>query len=150
MAELVSFSHWGLIGVPDAFEKDMAARKQRYDGGDRGAVLEALYFCLSCREQVPDWVTHAFCRAYAEVIGARAGSWDSVFGKPWKKGTHLKKARERKDLEFKVWISVCALHRVGMPIDELIFQTVGEDLECGARQVKEMYYEIERAFQPEP
>src|SRR6266436_5886334 len=110
MAEPVSLSHWGMhqIDLPDAvFERDMAARKRRHDDGDRGAALEALYFCLSLRKPVPDWVSRPFCHAYGQVIGARAASWDSVFGKP--RG-HIKRRRRLMDLEFDAWILVHQLH----------------------------------------
>jgi hypothetical protein len=146
VVELVSLSHWGLIEVTDAFERDMAARCQRCDDGDRGAILEALYFCLSSRKPVPDWASRAFCRAYADVIGARAESWNDVFGEPWK-GKHLKKARDRKDLEFKVWFHGVGL-REKLDVDEHFFEKLGSDCGIGARQAKEMYYEIENAFPP--
>jgi hypothetical protein len=133
------------VDVP-AFERDMAARQRRHADGDRGAVLEALYFCFSFDQPVPDWASRAFCQAYGDVAGARVKSLHDVFGKP--RG-HIKRRRRLKDLEFFAWHRVCKLHRGGHPIDNEIFAMVAKELAMGARQVREAYYEIERAVQPE-
>ena len=134
----------------------LAELKQRHGKGDRGAVLDALDHCFSCRpiKEVPEWAREAFCKGYAEIFNAHAGSWDDVFGKP--KG-HLKQRRRRKEIEFRVWM-VRALNAGRNPIDDKraiavdkkpidgeMFATVGKRLGVGPRQAKSMYYAIERS-----
>lgn len=123
----------------------LAELKQRHDNDDQRAVLDALDHCFSCRpiKEVPEWVREAFCKAYADIFNARAGSWDDVFGKP--KG-HLKQRRRRKELEYSVWRWIRNLHDSGKAIDGEMFATVAKKAGIGARQAKELFYGFENAF----
>jgi hypothetical protein len=122
----------------------LAELEQRHDKGERGAVLDALDHCFSCRpiKEVPEWAREAFCKGYAEIFNARAKSWDVPFGKP--KG-HLKQRRRRQELQFLIWKYVRELRATGMGLDDGMFAMVGKKVGVGTRQAKRMYYAIERS-----
>ena len=125
----------------------LAELEQRHDKGERGAVLDALDHCFSCRpiKEVPKWARAAFCEAYDEIFAARARSWDDVFGKPYPKGTNLSAVRRRKALEYKTWYCVRTLHAAGKPLDDVMWSAVAKKLGIGRRRVKKYYYLLEKA-----
>jgi hypothetical protein len=120
--------------------------RQRYLNGDKSALLEALYLCV-CIEvlEPPWWLKAEFYEAYNTVHGAKARSWDDVFGKPWSKGARLPDMRRRGELAPHVFMTAMRLHTDhGLPIDDGLFERTGELVGCGARQAKELYYKIDK------
>src|SRR5688572_20847980 len=102
--------------------EDMEELRRRYGAGQKRAVMDALFICLSSRKSVPRWVGDAFEKAFWTVTSAGARSWDDVFGKPWPKGARLKDARTRIEYRYQIWHYCRSLHANGMPIGAELFE----------------------------
>lgn len=119
--------------------------EHQYAHGERGAILTAIMHCARTRILLPDWVAEGFIASYEEVAGARLGSWDEAFGRPYPKGTHLEAARRRQTDLNKLLSELMELMRTDpeRPIDGLLFEDLGAKLGCGQTRASELYYQLE-------
>ena len=131
-------------------DKLLPELERRFAAGDKHALLRAVFHCMVFRGRIaPMWVRLAFANAYTDVsYYAKLGSWDDVFGKPWK--GHLKQAQQRAEIRLYVWRRVRQLHdEKHRGLGDDLFAEVGEEFGIGARQVKAMYYRVEKALPPQ-
>ena len=119
----------------------------RYEAGEKKMLLLAILYATMSRSPLPDWAADAFKNAFELVERGGAGSWDDVFGRPHPAGEHLKSIR-RAYLRFEVWGLVRYFHeREGRPIDDGLFEHVGEMTGLGkTTTIKKLYYEAEHAM----
>jgi len=90
---------------------------------------------------MPEWVSKAFIRGYDQVLTCSSGSWDDVFGRPYKKGAHLSRMRQARAKRLAVWSRVnAAVHR-NEPINRELFESIGRDLGIGKTRAEELYAE---------
>ncbi|MBU1568803.1 MAG: hypothetical protein KJ630_24655 [Proteobacteria bacterium] len=110
--------------------------------GDKARILEALFICNMNQMSVPRWCCFAFIDAYREVWFKAKTSWDDVFGKPHKKGTHSNDIRKTRNDALKVYYRIQELNKnVGLPVDENMFDRVGRELGVGAKtKTATLYY----------
>lgn len=95
------------------------------------AVLEAVAACARRELVMPEWLSKEFRRRFNAVCFHRTASWDDeqAFGRPYPKGTHLRRLRN-EDL----WPELCTIVRrlleedPSRPIDELLFDDASERL----------------------
>jgi hypothetical protein len=126
-------------------DEQLAESEQRLRDGDKGALLDVLYYYIFRGLRIPIWVTVKFHEAYAEVHDGRASSWDDVFGKPWP-GKHLDDLRRRKELAMPIWKRVEEL-RDKQSVDDGLFEKVAAEFDgMGKRQVKELYYAVKKGI----
>lgn len=116
----------------DTYEKE-------YFAGDTKALMKCIDFCCTDMLVIPDWAAKAFHQGYTKVRNYEAGSWDTVFGKPHKKGTHLKEKRCDEDKQL-IHKCVRELLNQGHPIDEGLFETVGKRFGSKGREIRDIYY----------
>ncbi len=115
--------------------------RKQFEEGNQAALLAAIYYCASCNLPLNDWIAYAFIKRYADVlIFAKYKTWDKVFGLPYPKGTHLKALRSENRLKFKVWQYVEEEIKKGLPIDDGLFEVVGEHFKLGKTTVSKYYY----------
>jgi hypothetical protein len=107
--------------------------------GYLGAILDAISECAINGWVMPDWLADAFEHAHGAVRGGEKRSWDDVFGKPHKKGAHLKSPQDWA-LSFRVCRAVMIQGRE-QPIDDELFSAVGKQFGMGATKVKKYYAE---------
>lgn len=122
--------------------------KERYEGGEKGALMYALYNCLSNGWEPPEWVRWGFIGAFDDVVMARVGSWDDVFGSPHRKGEHFELKRIRRQLAPKVYIRALELQiEEGHTVDEGLFERVAAELNTSAATARRLYYNTQKAMQ---
>lgn len=126
-------------------ELDIEQDRQKFEAGDKWALLAAVRECARCSIPMPDWLATAFILAYDGVLNCRIGSWDEAFGRPFPKGTHLAAKRKRRTKAPAVWLAVRKATDAGEPLDEGLFERVGKKLGLGKTQTAEFYYS-QKAF----
>lgn len=126
-------------------ELALESEYQRFEKGDKGALLAAVRICANHDLPLPPWASKAYIAAYDKVLNYRVGSWDDAFGRPFEKGKHLASLRKRRSNRSKVWLAVRhAVEHEGRAIDESLFEDVGKALGFGKTLVSELYYKAER------
>src|SRR5262249_61359443 len=53
---------------------------ERFDNGDKSALLYAIYHCLLMKRSLPEWLRLAFLHTYEAHARFEIRSWDEVFG----------------------------------------------------------------------
>jgi len=118
----------------------------RHGKGDRMALMIAIRICANHDLVLPQWAALAYIRAFDAVYNYRTASWDEVLGRQLAKGGKLKAQRQRLELRFHVHSEVCAAHRLGQPIDEGLFDTVGRKFEINGSTARDYFYDVNRKF----
>lgn len=116
--------------------------EREYIAGDSLALLRCIDFCCTKKIVIPNWAAEAFHLGYTKIRNYEAKSWDTVFGKPHKKGTHLKEQRCEED---KISIHKYVKERIdqGHPIDQELFDLAAQRFGSNAKEIKDIYYDLE-------
>jgi hypothetical protein len=114
--------------------------EERFNAGDKSALLYAIYHCLLLKRQLPEWLRLAFLHAYEAHARFEIRSWDQVFGQPVPKSTHLDKEKRNAELRPLIIERVEAL-RAERPIDKGLFEKIGRDLGLKGTTVSDIYYD---------
>jgi hypothetical protein len=122
----------------------LATLKQKYDEGNKAAVLVAVYQCALMRKPLPDWLREAFIKAYELAAAFEIRSWDAAFGRPQVqgaelKGAHLGARKEYADLRYPVALRV-ALRASEEIIEPDLFDKIGSELGVGKTKAADVYY----------
>lgn len=134
---------------PEAAAEFQAYVKDLYESGDQSALLEMIYWCAQMRWPLPEWAAKGFVLGYGKVKRAEVGSLDEAFGRPHPKGAHISKALEANMSRRKVFVRVRELHEQhGVPIDDGMFERVGEEFGYGKTWCSDRYYEFDRFDKP--
>jgi hypothetical protein len=130
--------------------KLFAYLRARYEGGDKSALLQAIFFAGMYRCPLPDWLADAFKAAYEHVKRGGARSWDDAFGNPHPVGKHLESIKHEA-WRYQIWGTVRDLHECEkLAIDTELFERVGELIGLSAAVVKSQYYEAKHALERVP
>jgi len=118
--------------------------KRLFEEGGQYSLMTAIRICANHDLLLPDWVSKAYIKAYDTVTNAKAKSWNTVFGMPYPKGTHLSAVRKKRMLKFKVWNDIKLIIKMNpeTAIDESLFERVGKDNALGKTLAGEYYYEV--------
>lgn len=119
-----------------------------FEGGDKGALLEAVDLCGAWRMVMPLWLATGFSKAYRQRWNSPPvmKSWNEVFGRPWPAGT---KPGKLDGIKNSLWAYVrvreireaeLASGRTPSPIDEALFERLGEEARVSAAVVKRWFY----------
>ena len=114
--------------------------KERFEGGDKSALLYAIYHCLLLKRPIPEWLRLEFLHAYEAHARFEIRLWDEVFGPPVPKGTHLKTEKRNAELRPLIIERVRALSSK-QPIDKALFDLIGEEIGISGTTVSEIYYD---------
>ena len=122
--------------------------RHRYEQkGDKRALLQAILYASMFGRRLPKWAADAFKAAYERVERGDAESWDDAFGRPHPAGKHLKSVR-LDFLQYELWGMVNYLHEhEGRPIDEELFEAIGQKFGLGKTTVNKRYYAAKRALE---
>lgn len=112
-------------------------------------LMTAIRTCANHDLPLPAWVSKAYIQAYDAVNNASEKSWDKVFGRPYKKGLHLKSIRQKRLLKFAVLNEVTATlaMKPSTPIDECLFETIGEKFNIKKTLASEYYYDAKKTIE---
>jgi hypothetical protein len=114
--------------------------KERFEGGEKSALLYAIYHCLLMKRPLPEWLRLAFLHTYEAHGRFEIRSWDDVFDRPLPKGTHLKTEKRNAELRPLIIERVQAL-KDEESIDKGLFETIGKELGISGTTVSEIYYD---------
>lgn len=116
--------------------------EREYLAGDSRALTRCIDYCCTKKIVIPNWAAEAFHLGYTKIRNYEARSWDTVFGKPHKKGTHLKEQRCEED---KISIHKYVKERIdqGHPIDQELFDLAAQRFGSYAKEIKDIYYDLE-------
>jgi hypothetical protein len=114
--------------------------KERFEGGDKSALLYAIYHCLLMKRPLPEWLRLKFLHAYEAHARFEIRSWNEVFGQPVPKSTHLETEKRNAELRFHIIDRVQAL-KAEKPIDKDLFEQIGEELGISGTTVSDIYYD---------
>ena len=137
----------------DEFFKWMAAQDlksccERYKNGDKAAIIEGLYLCTQHGLTTPRWLATAFFRAYHEVKGFKAKSWDDVFGKPHARGMHLTSKADMEGKLIPIFMRIRDIKKKNpeKPIDEGFFEEIGKEFQISGSLANKIYYEGKKRY----
>jgi hypothetical protein len=122
------------------------ALQRQFSEGDKFALMQAIGVCANHGLVMPKWVARGYIKGYYAVLNCNTDSWDGAFGRPYRKGFHLGKARLRRELRFAVRnrISEIRIAEPKTPIDDGLFERVGKEFGIGKTLCNRLYYEAER------
>jgi len=123
-----------------AAELDLQTEHERFERGDKVALLGAIRICANHDLPLPDWASRAFIRAYDRVLRLDTGSWDDAFGRPYPKGKHLSAMRKKRMYRYPVRVAVAREHKAGRAIDASLFEKIGDEFGLGKTLTAELYY----------
>jgi hypothetical protein len=110
--------------------------KQKFEGGDKSALLYAVHHCLLLKRPLPEWLRLAFLDAYEAHARFEIRSWDEVFGPPVPKSTQLEKEKLRRLI-----INRVSELKAERPIDRGLFEQIGEELSMPGSTIDSIYYD---------
>jgi hypothetical protein len=126
--------------------RQLNALEQQYAKGDGFSLLLAIRICANHDLVIPRWAAMAFIKGVNAVLNCRTDSWDGAFGRPYPTGMHLAKARRRRELRFAIAARISELVAANpkRPIDEGLFETVGDEFDIGKTLCGKLYYQALR------
>jgi hypothetical protein len=114
--------------------------RQQFEGGDRSALLKAIYHCCLMKRSLPDWLRLAFLDVYESATGRyEIKSWDHAFDQPHPKGAHLDKEKLRRRIIERVW--ALKAEDPEKPIDRGLFEQIGKELDISGSTIDGLYYD---------
>jgi hypothetical protein len=128
------------------------ALEQQFGKGDDFALLHAIRVCANHDLVIPKWAALAYIKRFDAVLTCKTGSWDGAFGRPYRNGFHLVKARQRRQLRFAVYVRVREILEAepGTAVDESLFERVGDEFDIGKTLCNRLYYEVKRIVELTP
>jgi hypothetical protein len=118
--------------------------QRRFESGKRYALALALHVCAAFEVKIPRWAADAYLEGIEKITHFRADSWDVIFGPAIPKGRHLASLRKRLEKASKVRMEVWLRHRNGEPIDDQLFEAVGQKFGIGTTLAKQYYTSKQR------
>lgn len=110
--------------------------RAEYEAGDKLALARLLAMCAMSDWQIPNWAGEILIGAeYAASFG-ELKSWDTIFGK--RQPNERKKVRA-SSVQWDIYCKVLHCHGLGEPIDDLLFEKVGNLYGIGKTKTKEIY-----------
>ncbi len=118
--------------------------REKFERGDKAALLRAIYKCAWQRLPLPEWVCVAFVKALEETKTRPPlhGSWDDVFGRPHKKGKKLTALRQAIRLRNKVYAAVIDMRAKQPHTDH--FLTVAKRFGIGRQVCRKYFSHVDR------
>jgi hypothetical protein len=119
--------------------------RKRYEDGEVGALLRAIYWCAVFGIPIDKWAADAFQKRYqAAAWEFKYRSWDEVFGKP-NPGQNFHARKEAKRLSRKVYMRVRQL-RAKRPKPHRIFKTVGDEFRISSRTARRYFEDFQKFY----
>jgi hypothetical protein len=125
---------------PEAFSEHV---RSLHLSGQPQALTDMIYWCATFGWKLPQWAADAFISAADKVRSAQLGSWDEAFGKPYPGKKHVGKVR-RSLKSMAIYLRVTELHGPDSPIDNGMFERVGEEFSLAKTQCAELYYAFKK------
>jgi hypothetical protein len=125
----------------------LAILKEKCEGGNKAAILKALYQCFLMGAPVPRWLSRAFVQVCEDVAGYKFKSWDQAFGRPHAKRTRPNTRKQYRDLRYPIAICVHQCKAAGESVGKSMFEKIAGKLvkpreapQISGTTVSEIYY----------
>ncbi len=120
--------------------------RESFHCGDKYELMHAIRICANHDLPLPEWAAMAYIKAFDTVLNARAKSWDEVFGAPYPKHSHMNAIKKRRELKFGVLnrVNEIRAREPKTPIDEALFELVGQEFNIGKTLAAEYYYSAKK------
>jgi hypothetical protein len=123
-----------------AADQQLVECRQRYNAGDKYAILDALY--IRVHDFPEQWLRDAVMNALDAHYQYAAETLDQAFGIKRPKGKGFAAARRDALLREPILFRVYELHRQGMPLDGRLFAEVGSELGISGIKVRRIFSEL--------
>ena len=118
--------------------------RKRFEAGDPKSLIEAIDFCARSGSAMPMWLGEAVCARFDRWFRYEAKSLDQAFGVE-RKRARISNRKLRLSLQPRVAWEVIRLHREKkLPIDEALFELVGEKFNISMGTARAIYYDNNR------
>ena len=132
-------------------EQFFEACGEDYKQGNKWALMQVIWVCAQKKIPLPEWATKEYILAYETAQSGKARSWDDLFDRPYPKGTHLNAVyKKHKTLWPLFWyVRKFLEENPNTPIDDCLFETVGQKFNIGKTLASEYYYEARECHKKE-
>lgn len=117
--------------------------RAKVEAGDGMALLEAIESACLSGQPLPDWLAGRLVDSIHSYIDHRFRTLDEAFNVSRPKGYHIKAARKKSDLAWRIWAEVRARTLPGDNVTRIIIAEVGEEHGVGGTLAAEYYQECE-------
>jgi hypothetical protein len=125
--------------------------RERFEAGDKGALLEVISICAESKWRIPPWASLAFSEICQRAWSGEVKSWDDVFGVPWGDDKRQQRAIRTESKAPHVWVRIKKLRGEGASITNELFDRVGAEFGLSRSVVSRLYYELEEVVnRPRP
>jgi hypothetical protein len=126
------------------FKKTMDKCREEYCRGDHEAAFSAVVVHIRTFSDLPlpEWLANFLVGGAHRFTRYEAASLDEAFHFIRKPGFHVKAARKRQQIGYLVWWGCHELNASGRPIDDNLFDEVGEKFGIGKTKAKEYFYQF--------
>jgi hypothetical protein len=114
----------GEFTLADAYLQFIEMRKVEIEGGDGEELLAALWDSCQSGVAMPYWLSVHVIQALRRYKEMHARTLDEAFGLKERKG--FTKLNKRLRYRRKIYMEVCALHSVGVPISKELYKAIAE------------------------
>ena len=137
------------VGASFVDPKSLDRAKQRFDLGDKSALLDALYAWIfqdpTNAMPLPEWVRLEFVIAFTKVrLSHEYRSWDEAFGPPLKKNEKHAAKRAEALKRPRVWARVAELRRETPHRD--VFPEVAKEFGISVAEAKKYFYAASKLY----
>ena len=121
--------------------------EEQYSNGYQSALFAAIRYCGNEQIVMPEWAVDAFFKATNDWYHFKVKTLDEAFGLTWPEKKQFPAAKQRRELQATVYYRVKELSE-NMPIDETLFELVGDENNIGKTKVSEYYYSCKAWLEP--
>jgi hypothetical protein len=121
---------------------------ERFRGGEKQTLLEAIKSCID-RDNFPfpDWVRGELYSGVNGYLRHKSRTLDGAFAITRPKGYHPKAIRKMQKLAVKVYVRCEEMHAEGIPFDDGMFESAGEEFGIGKTTAKGFYYKAKKEWE---
>ena len=130
-AEAIVSEHWAT---------QIEGKRAAIEAGDGDALLEAIMDVVLSRKAFPEWLAYSVARAIRGYTHHKASTLDEAFGVSRPQGYRRKAVQARWDGALPVVQDVMHLQKAGVPVDDGLFEAVGELHGIGKTTASKWFY----------
>lgn len=113
--------------------------REAFERGDPRALMEFVVLCVLHHQDPPVWAAREFIQRWADFKGGKFDTLGAAYSCP----DHKKTDQRKMIVGAKVFNRLCYLiEGTGRPVDQNLFDEVGEEFGMSGSWVRERYYEI--------
>lgn len=127
-------------------EIQLERHKRRFNDGDKRALFRAIHYCGQQRLILPEWVHLAFTEAAERWFEFEVKTLDEAFGVTHPKGMHFDERRRFQRIAPKIFQRIREEQHEGRPLDESLFEEVGNEFFVEKTTASKAYYAMCRHY----